>query len=311
MNKILALDPLAIESYIDWLKFQPYVGQNKGLFMANFPRHWVSEFIKNELDTKDWGFYDTIKIKEFLISQESNNTFVSLNSTYDKKIKWGKNYNNVPNANKIDCIPIASRSDNNGLRTFEDLQPEEELFIDSTKSEGLTPNGLLQCCKLFFQNSSKIAFVDRHNYLLTAGGELSTFTSFIQGLLKIIKDPKKCHAILIYSKYDPEKYPYMKSNDALYQQLSKVFGGHTTPTYGIKYMCCQESSKNEDLHARKIVTNHVVFNLQDSISGHTRSQSITRVADKNFREKNIKSWIDEDHGLDVISSATYIDLVQY
>ena len=103
----------------------------------------------------------------------------------------------------------------------------------------------------------------------------------------------------------------MRSNDALYQQLSKVFDGHITPLYGIKYMCCQESSKNEDLHARKIVTNHVVFNLQDSISGRTNSQSITRVADKNFREKNLKSWIDEDHGLEVISSATYKNFVQY
>jgi len=54
MNKIIALDPDAIESYPDWLKIQPFIGHDRGVFIANYPKNWVNEFKKRELDTKDW-----------------------------------------------------------------------------------------------------------------------------------------------------------------------------------------------------------------------------------------------------------------
>ena len=69
----------------------------------------------------------------------------------------------------------------------------------------------------------------------------------------------------------------------------------------------QEYLNNQDLHSRRIITNHVVFLLSDSNAGSTYSQSITRVHDDRFRESNLRSWIDQEHGLDVKSSAVFVN----
>ena len=99
----------------------------------------------------------------------------------------------------------------------------------------------------------------------------------------------------------------MLTNESIKKQMIKVFNGCVTPTYGIRYICCSEYQNNQDLHARKIITNHVVFLLSDSIAGSTYSQSITRVHDDSIRESNLKSWIDQEHGLDVKASAVFVN----
>lgn len=52
-----------------------------------------------------------------------------------------------------------------------------------------------------------------------------------------------------------------------------------------------------------------MFILSDSIMGRTYSQSITRIADQSIIDSNLKLWIDENHGLDIMTSATYISLL--
>ena len=64
MNKILALDPEAIETPRDWEKIYPYVGHEKGLFMANYPKTWTQNFLSLDIGDKGWGFWDIEKIKE-------------------------------------------------------------------------------------------------------------------------------------------------------------------------------------------------------------------------------------------------------
>lgn len=312
MNKVLALDPEAIETALDWYKVQPYIGHSKGLFLADFPRNWALEFLHRDINTDGWGFWDIEKLKEYLIYLKNSNTFIALNSSYDSNVEWTKNFLKLEEEKRKYCIALASRKSNDNFKTFDDLSPTE-LNVDSTIEKRFTPVELAQYLKLFFRNSPKIAFIDRHNYLTTANGEESKFTSFIKELLVIIKS-SKCHEIIIYAKYDPDKYPYMKSNNSLLNKLKDTFVGCVTPTYGIKYICCSEFSEikkynSQDLHSRKILTNNVMFILSDSIMGRTYSQSITRIADQSIIDTNLKLWIDEDHGLGVMASATYSNLL--
>jgi hypothetical protein len=305
MNKILALDPRAIESPSDWGKIYPFVGHEKGLFMANFPKYWAREFLSQDFDTNSWGFNELERLKEVLISLQESNTFVSLNSPYETSIEWFKNYSKVDDEKKENCIAYGRRKASGDLKTLDDLDPRQ-LFIDSTLEEQFTPKKLSQSLKIFLQNSPKIAIVDRHNYLTTLSGRGSIFVDFVKEILEVTKS-SKCHEIIIYAKYDPDKYPYMLTDESLKEQMMKVFDGCITPTYGIKYVCCSEYLNNQDLHSRRIITNHVVFLLSDSIAGSTYSQSITRVHDDGFRESNLKSWIDQEHGLDVKASAVFVN----
>ncbi|MBT8610186.1 hypothetical protein G6660_09070 [Polynucleobacter paneuropaeus] len=308
MNKVLALDPKAIESARDWEKIYPFVGQAKGLFVAKYPKIWIQQFLDQDIDERKWEFWDLEKIKEFLISLQESNSFVSLNSPYEPSIRWFENYSKVEPEKKENCIAYGSRRDPGDLKTLDELD-SRKLFIDTTVNEKFTPKKLTQTLKIFLQNSPKIAIVDRHNYLTTLNGKPSLFVDFIKELLELTK-ASKCHEIIIYAKYDPDKYPYMLSDRSVQEQLSKVFEGCMTPTYGIKYVCCSEYQNNQDLHARKIITNHVVFLLSDSIAGGTYSQSITRVHDDAFRESNLKSWIDQEHGLDVKASGVFVNLAK-
>ncbi len=305
MNKILALDPKAIESARDWEKIYPFVGHAKGLFIAKYPKIWIQEFLDQDRDGTKWEFWNLEKIKEILIDLQQSNSFVSLNSPYEPAIGWVENYSKIGVDKKEDCIAYGSRKDPGDLRTLDQLDPRD-LFINTTISEKLTPKKLTKTLKIFLQNSPKIAIVDRHNYLTTLSGEPSVFVDFIKDLLEITKS-SRCHEIIIYAKHDPDKYPYMLTDESIKEQMMKVFDGYTTPTYGIKYICCSEYQNNQDLHARKIITNHVVFLLSDSIVGRTYSQSITRVHDDRFRESNLKFWIDQEHGLDVKASAVFVN----
>ena len=306
MHKILALDPDAIESAIDWGKVYPFLGQEKGVFMANYPRHWILKFLKNNNNFNEWGFWDKEKIKEFLIVLDRSNSFVSLNSPYDNTIDWAINYFNTGHKNE-NCIAFGSRRESAVLKDIGQLDPLQ-LYIDSTVIKKFTPVGLAQTMSIFLKNSGKVAIVDRHNYLTKSNGEISLFVDFIRAVLKDVRY-SKCYEILIYAKYDPERYPYMNSADSLYEKMSQVFAGFITPLHGIKYMCCAEYLNGNDLHARRILTNHAAFILSDSIAGKTYSQSITRVHDQEYREINLKAWIDGDHGLDIKVSATLTNYI--
>jgi len=309
MNKILALDPKAIESIGDWAKIYPFVGHEMGLFMAIFPKKtWTKEFLDQNFDSKNWGFWDEEKIKEFLISLQKSNSFVSLHSPYESSIDWWENYSKIDKDKKENCIVYGRRKASGGLKTLDDLDPRQ-LIIDSTIDEKFTPKKLTQRLKIFLQNTPKIAIVDRHNYLTKLNGKPSPFVEFVKEILDITK-LSKCQEIIIYAKYDPSRYPYMLTDDSIKEQMMKVFDGCITPTYGINYICCTEFQNNQDLHARKIITNHVVFLLSDSIAGGTYSQTITRVHDDVFRESNLKSWIDQDHGLEVKASAVFLNLAK-
>jgi hypothetical protein len=308
MNKILALDPRAIESPTDWVKVYPFVGHERGLFMANFPKYWAREFLAQDFDPNSWGFRELGKMKELLISFQESNTFISLNSPYDPSVEWFHNYFKIDDEKKENCIAYGRRKASGDLKTLDDLDPRN-LFIDSTIEEKFTPKKLTKSLKIFLQNSPKIAIVDRHNYLTTLNGKPSIFTDFIRQILEAIRS-SKCHEIIIYAKHDPDNYPYMLTDESIKNEMINAFGDCVTPTYGVKYICCSEYQNNKDLHARKIITNHVVFLLSDSIFGRNYSQSITRVHDDAVREANLKSWIDQEHGLEVKVSAVFVNHIK-
>jgi len=307
VNKVLALDPQAMETPVDWLKVYPFVGQNQGLFVADFPKNWMHEFMKSApgSDPDRWGFWDSERIKNKLIEFKRGNAFVGLGYPYDIHRTWFENYSEVDSKQKTDCLAFSSRGDTSGLNSIEHLDPVD-LQVDTTHTGDLSPNTLVRLLRRFFCNSPKIALVDRHQSLIKGDGKPSSFSYFLRLLLQEVYN-SKCHEILVYTLYEPLDFPYMRSSEDLKLQLNAALDGLRTPTYGVKYMCCAESGSREtDLHARRIVTNYVVFTLADSIAGRSKSKILTRVPDKAFREQNQRAWIDEDHGLDVVSTAVYV-----
>ena len=164
------------------------------------------------------------------------NTFISLNSPFESSISWFNNYSKIEDAKKEKCIAFVSRDSNEGCTTLDDLDPRQ-LYIDTTIEEKFNPQKLINLLKIYLQNSRKIAIVDRHNYLTTGNDKPSLLVDFVKELLIVAKS-SKCHEIIIYAKYDPNKYPYMISNESLKAELTRVFHGCITPTYWIKYIFC-------------------------------------------------------------------------
>jgi hypothetical protein len=310
MNKTLALDPNAVESPTDWHKIYPFVGQRHGLFVADFPRRWEREFIGRlrELDPTVWGFWDEERITNTLIELREQNSFISLQSPYDKSRSWFENFLSVSEKNRDGVIAFGSRDDSLQPPTLDSLDPTS-LEVQTTLSGKLTPERLLSELRPYLRSSGKLALVDRHHYLLDSRGSESSFLKFLRLLLLEVQS-SRCHEILVYARHDPEAFPHMRSNDLLARQLEKLLAGQITPTYGIKYVCLSEhtNDRTTDLHRRMIVTNHVAFVLADSITGGTHSKSITRVRDKDFIEGCQRNWIDGDHGLEVKCCAEYMNL---
>ena len=161
------------------MKVYPFVGHEKGLFLANFPKFWAKEFLTQNFDANGWGFRDLEKMKEFLISIQESNTFISLNSPYETSTGWFENYSKIDKDKRANCIAYCRRNVSADHKTLDDLDPRQ-LFLDSTIDEKFTPKKLTQSLKLFLQNSPKIAIVDRHNYLTTLNGKPSKFVDFIK-----------------------------------------------------------------------------------------------------------------------------------
>jgi len=307
VNKVLALDPEAIESPIDWLKIYPFVGQHQGLFMAAFPRNWAHRFemSSQRFEPSIWDFWNKERIKNALVEFERGNAFVRLGSPYDDQKSWYENYSGVDLAQRKDVLAYTSRDEVSIQQSIEHLDPAD-LQVGTTWTGDLSPKALVVLLRRYFRNSRKIALVDRNQSLVKEDGRASVFADFLRLLIQEVYN-SKCHEILVYTRYDEGRYPYMSSNKSLLAQLKASLAGLKTPTYGVKYMCCSEiGARRTDLHARRIVTNHVVFTLADSIAGNTKSKMLTRVPDKAFREENLQAWIDEEHGLEVVSDAVFV-----
>lgn len=313
MNKVIAMDPLAIEKLSDWLSIKPYLGHDKGLFLAKFPTGWHKEFRRyiEKMDIFEFDDLTKTKVIEFVSELSKENGFLSLGYPSDGNQSWAENFINLPDNISRECMPVGKRGNNKNLQTFETLD-SESLEVRDIIAGKFTPIALANLIKVYIQNSPKVAFVDRNNYLSSNSHAGKFFIDFIKEVLLLVPD-KKCHQIIIYCKYDA-KHGYLKEDETLKEALTTHFSQFKTPLYGLKYICCNEAPAREDLraatidlHARWIVTNNVAFQLSDSISGGTKSQTVTRIKDKSFREAQIKSWIDGDHGLQIVSQAEFVN----
>lgn len=306
MYKLLALDPKAINSPLDCEKVYPRVGLRHGVFVADYPKHWHKAFLSilEALEPAEWGFWNEERLKSKLIELVEQQSFLSLESPYDKGKSWFDNFLRVPERNREGCIFFGHRDDPSKPPTLDDLDPAQ-LEVKTTISGDMTPEVLIQELSLYMKRSRKIALVDRHNGLIDGRGNASTFSKFLRQLVTTVEG-SKCQEIIVYAEYDKLRPDYMASDISLSNQLASSLAGLVTPTYGVKYVCCsEEGMRITDLHARRIVTNNVVFVLSDSIGGRTLSKSIHRIPDLDFLEENLRKWIDEEHGLKVERVAVY------
>lgn len=310
MNKILALSPTAIKKYTDWLKILPRLHPRDGLFLADFPRKWLKRFNLNDstIHTDSWDDWSEKQIQEFLIHLKNDNGLISLNSPYDERFQWEENFLKLNSDIQNKCIPVGSRKNIQQLPDFDNFDFNQLNLIRDTVSE-FTDSELIDLLAHYFLTTEKIAFVDRHNAPLNLSGKISNFCKTIQELLKLTKNNGSLGEIIIYTKYDPDKHPYMKSENEFKRVLEDCFSGLKTPTYGIKYICCSEAGTGDDLHARHILTKHAAFVLTDSISGRNSSQSITRIRDRSETERLLCKWIDEDNKLEKVMTVNYINYV--
>ncbi len=307
MNKTLALSPKSITRYQDWLKFFDKLGQPSGLFFANFPKAWLKKFDEHleSMDLSDWDDWDKKKIFEYFAHLKSKETLTSLRHQYNSELDWETNFSELPLDKKNNCIAIGEKNNKHGFKDFKDLNPTD-LKVTSYYKGALPPKQLANLLSTYFNQTKKIAFVDRHNYLLNSHNSPTQFAQFIQEVLETTCE-NRLGEIIIYTRFNYDAHPYMKTESTIKDALAKCFRDHTLPIYGIKYVCCEEVSDRRvgNLHTRLICTNHVVFHLGDSIPGKNDSQQYTRITDNYESSGDLTRWIDEDHGLKIISEATY------
>lgn len=302
MNKIVALAPDTCESTSDCDKLIPFIGHSKGLFLANFPRNWAQIFLNNAERFESVGFWDAVRLRETLKQLKQDNALIALRSGYQDALSWDDNYEALGDSTKSVCVPIFSRGSAKQKNNINNFDPRI-LHVGNAVYKNFSETELLEVLQIFLRQTAKVAFVDRHNYL-----DNEKFTSFIRATLKVVEN-SKCHEIKIFSRFDPNR-PYMRDSSVLLEKLSESLHDCITPTYGVTYFCCDEyiADRPTDLHSRQIVTNHVLFSLGDSIAGRTFSKYISRVDDSNAIEQQKRFWIDDDHGLEIISSATFKNL---
>ena len=307
MNKIFATSPDSINLYQDWLKFFDKIGQQNGLFFANFPKPWIAKFNEHLelLEIEDWDDWDKKKIIEFFIHLKNTNSLLALHHQYDHSKAWEMNYLNLPDEIKKKCFAIGNRNNEFEIKDFTKLNPLD-LKVSSFHRGALSPKEFVNLLGVYFTQTKKIAFVDRHNYLINSQGQPSLFTHCIRSILEINRS-NQLGELIIYAMHDEISHPYMKNKDELIKVLSFCFQGYRIPLYGIKYICCKERRERHigNLHTRLICTNHVVFHLSDSISGRNESQLITRISDPYESADQLTYWIDEEHNLDVVTEATF------
>lgn len=293
--------------YQDWLKFFDKLGQPRGVFFANFPNPWLPVFLHHldSLDLSEWDDWDRKRIFEYFAHLKNERCLIPMNEKYDYDSSWELNYFHLPDEKKRDCLAIGERKNTLGIRDFRSLNPLE-LKTPSYYKGSLPPDELAQLLGIYFTQTKKIAFVDRHNYLLDSQDKPSLFSIFIQKILEITSKIE-LGEILIYAKFD-KKIPYMASETSLNETMHKCFDGFKLPLYGIRYFCCDDITGDRrigNLHTRLICTNHVVFHLGDSIPGRNASQLVTRITDSYESSADLTYWIDGDHNLEIICQSTY------
>jgi len=307
MNKIFATSPASIHLYQDWLKFFDKIGQPNGLFFANFPNPWLSKFKENleSLKIEEWDDWDKKKIIEFFIHLKNTRSLIPLHHKYDYSQSWEMNYLNLPDKIRQDCIGIGKRNNEYGIKDFTKLNPLD-LKVSSFHKGALSPNDFVNLLGVYFNQTKKIAFVDRHNYLTNSQGQLTPFANCIRLVLDSYRSTE-LGELIIYAKYDELSHHYMSNKEELIKALSFCFKGCRIPIYGIKYICCKEIPNRHigNLHTRLICTNHVIFHLGDSIPGRNDSQQITRISDPYESSEQLTYWIDEEHNLEVVTEATF------
>lgn len=302
LYQFIALNPYSIEKYEDWLKISPFLGQSHGNFIARLPKKWLSLLNDHisDINTNGWGQEDTKKLLEFFCSPNIKNAIIPIGLNDFSVSDWSTSIlNNIEIFKSI--LIIDKRKNISNLPTFDNLTTNHLRISSSLESNKnlLERYNLFALLSPYLKFSGKIAFVDRNNYLVDNLGRQTLFLQFISELLSNIKD-SKCHEIIIYAKFD-QNNSYLNSKEKISKLMLSYFSKYTTPIYGVRYIFCNEvGSSNTDLHERKIVTNYCLFRLADSISGHTKSHSLTRVQDENIISRNIDLWLDDNHGMEVV-----------
>jgi hypothetical protein len=302
LYQFIALNPYSIEKYEDWLKISPFLGQSHGNFIARLPKKWLSLLNDHitDININGWGQEDTKKLLEFFCLLNSKNAIIPIGLNDFSINDWSPSIlNDIEKFKNI--LIIDKRKNTFNLPTFDNLTANNLRISSSLESnKNLSERyNLFSLLSPYLKYSGKIAFVDRNNYLVDSLGRQTLFLQFLAELLSNIKD-SKCHEIIIYAKFD-QNNSYLNSKENISKLMLSYFSKYTTPIYGVRYIFCNEiGSSNTDLHERKIVTNYCLFRLADSISGHTKSHSLTRVQDENIISRNIDLWLDDNHGMEVV-----------
>ena len=302
LYQFIALNPQSIERYEDWLKISPFLGQSHGNFIARLPKKWLSvlnEHIR-DININGWGQEDAKKLLEFFCLLNIKNSIIPIGLNDFSIDDWSNSISN--DIKKLKNILIIDKRNNNfNLPTFDNLNTNHLRISSSLESnKNLSKKySLFSLLSPYLKYSGKVAFVDRNNYLVDSQGRETPFLLFISELLSNIKD-SKCHEIVIYARFDHNN-SFLNSEENISKLMLNYFSKYMTPIYGIRYIFCNEvGTANTDLHERKIVTNFCLFRMADSISGQTKSHSITRVQDENIISRNIDLWLDNGHGMEVV-----------
>lgn len=303
------------------MKLRAALGQQKGNFLGTHPspRKWIDSVLdsyqkKNPTDTWELG-----ALRELFINLSHQNALIeSGQGFYEWMGSWSETAKTLKSKNEVTVRVIDRAPGRDGFPTLNEIDIDD-LEVTSTVDfprATVRSDLVLELAAIsapFVRQSPQVAIVSRYNSL-TADREQTTRTiKFLTEVLKFSKGGILEELILFTRdpgflediKYKDRDELFTRTMTALSSTFSKkesVTLRQSLPPRGIVYVIADDKTTSKaNLHARLIVTHHVVLQTADDISVSGISpQKISRLSyGKNnsagFQEEKNR-WFRSGHG---------------
>lgn len=295
MSNLIAIDPECIKKWEDFRYLSAFIGQTKTFFLSQLPPSFCQDLQSN----KNLDQNDKLKILAKLEFLKNQNALYRININNFEKNNFVKSVLPVIQKEKRLSLVVGKLSHNQIIKSLDDLDSID--FGPRAFSGRFTPNEVWNYIEFYARSSGRLAIVSRYNNLSTASGKPSRFYFHLEKIFEGIAN-SRCYEIFIYTRFNDELNEHRDVSIIKYL-LEKALGRNKPPQYGIHYFICEDINANDQIasqHARHIVTNFTVLNLDDDLGGNSAIQGIQVSTDEsiNFRKREL--WLEQKHGLPII-----------
>jgi hypothetical protein len=296
MSNLVAIDPECIKKWEDFRYLSAFIGQTKTFFLSQLPPSFCQDLQSNPNLEQN----DKLKILARLEFLKKQNALYRINANNFEKNNFLKSIMSVIEKEKRLSLVVSESSRSQIIKSLDDLDGID--LGPKAFSGRFTPNEVWNYIEFYARSSERLAIVSRYNNLTTSSGKPSRFYLHLEKIFGGIAD-SRCYEILIYTRFNRELVEHQDTS-IIKNLLTKALGRNKPPQYGIHYFICEDINANHQIttqHARHIVTNFTVLNLDDDLGGNAATQGIQVSTDENINKKKRELWLEQKHGLPIIN----------